>query len=254
MTSEKAAEKKVSNRVLAKTFDWRAVAKLMLTSRALDQIEETELVPQKKVLYQFSARGHELGQILLGSLLNQGKDSAGAYYRNRPLLLSIGLELEDAIAAPMGKCGGFSDGRDIGVVCNLPPVKGCTVLPMSGDVGSQYTPSVGWAQAITYRRDVLGESAYKGAMSVVLGGEGSVATNGFWSALTIATTLKLPLLFHIEDNGYAISVPSDKQTPGANIAKYLGSFKNLYILEGDGTDPYDVSHQGHIQTPPFRLS
>ncbi len=68
-----------------------------------------------------------------------------------------------------------------------------------------------------------------------------MAANGFWSALTMATTLKLPLLFYIEDNGYAISVTSEKQTPGKNIAANLKSFKNLHIIEGDGTDPAEAA-------------
>ncbi len=218
-------------------LDWKRVARLMLISRRIDEIEETRLVPEKKVLYQFSARGHELGQILLGTLLNHRHDAAGAYYRSRPLVLTLGLSLEDAFAAPMARSGGFSDGRDIGVVCNLPTKQGPVVLPMAGDVGSQYTPAAGWAQSIQYRRDVLGESDYQGAMAVALGGEGSVATNGFWSCLTMATTLELPLLFFIEDNGYAISVPAEKQTPGGNIADNLASFQRLRIWQVDGTDP-----------------
>jgi 2-oxoisovalerate dehydrogenase E1 component len=112
---------------------------------------------------------------------------------------------------------------------------------MSGDVGSQYTPCAGWAQAITYRRDVLGDESWRGAIACVLGGEASVATNGFWSALTIATTLELPMLFYIEDNGYGISVPSTLQTPGANIVENLGSFKNLRRSQGDGTDPAETA-------------
>jgi 2-oxoisovalerate dehydrogenase E1 component len=218
-------------------LDWRRVAYLMLASRGLDEIEETRLMPEKKVVYQFSARGHDLAQIILGSLLDGKHDAAGAYYRSRPLLLTLGLSIEDAFAGPLRKSGGFSDGRDIGVVCNLPSTDGPIVLPMSGDVGSQYTPSVGWAQAITYHRDVLGDKSYDGAIAVVLGGEASAATNGFWSALTIATTLKLPILFYIEDNRYGISVPGEFQTPGGNIAANLASFRNLYIKEGDGTDP-----------------
>ncbi len=218
-------------------FDWKRIAYLLLASRGLDDIEETRLMPEKKVVYQFSARGHDMAQIILGTLLDGRHDAAGAYYRSRPLLLTLGLTLEDAFAAPLRKSGGFSDGRDIGVVCNLPSTDSAVVLPMSGDVGSQYTPSVGWAQAITYHRDVLGDKSYERAMAVVLGGEASVATNGFWSALTIATTLQLPILFYIEDNGYGISVPSNFQTPGGNIASNLASFGNLYIREGDGTDP-----------------
>jgi 2-oxoisovalerate dehydrogenase E1 component len=221
----------------APALDWRRIARLVLTSRALDDVEETRLVPEKKVLYQFSARGHEMAQIILGSLLTHPHDGVGAYYRSRPMLLTLGLSVEDALASPMGRSGGFSDGRDIGVVCNLPGRGGPTVLPMAGDVGSQYTPVAGWAQAIAYRRDVLGDHSYEGAIGVVLGGEASVATNGFWSALTIATTLRLPMLFYIEDNGYGISVTSDLQTPGADIATNLSSFRNLLVRSGDGTDP-----------------
>lgn len=227
--------------VPADKLDWKEIARLMLLSRALDDKEENELVPDKKVLYQFSARGHELAQIILGKYLTHPKDSASAYYRSRPLMLSLGLSLEDAIAAPMAKSGGYSDGRDIGVVCNLPGQDGPVVLPMAGDVGSQYTPAIGWAQGIEYHRKTLGVEQYEGAISVILGGDGSVATNGFWSAITMATTLHLPVLFFIEDNGYGISVGSKFQTPGSNIANNLRSFKNLRIFDGDGTNPESAS-------------
>src|SRR5678815_4521714 len=170
-------------------IDWRRVLYLCLASRALDDIEETRLVPEGKVLYQFSARGHEMAQVILGSLVDHPHDAVGAYYRSRPMLLTLGLSLEDAFAAPMGKSGGFSNGRDIGVVCNLPKADGPMVLPMSGDVGSQYTPTAGWAQGLVYHREVLGDRGYDDSIAAVLGGEASVATNGFWSALTIATTL-----------------------------------------------------------------
>ena len=222
-------------------LDWSKVYYHVLTSRRLDDIEETKLVPEKKVLYQFSARGHDVAQAILGQFLTHPCDGVGAYYRSRPLLLTLGLSLEDAFAAPMGRTGSFSDGRDIGVVCNLPARPGPVVLPMAGDVGSQYTPTAGWAQAITYHRDVLGNAEWSGAIGIVLGGEASVATNGFWSSLTIATTLKLPMVFYIEDNGYGISVPSWLQTPGANIAKNLASFGNLLIRDGDGTNPDEAS-------------
>jgi len=218
-------------------IDWRRVLYLTLASRALDDIEETNLVPQGKVLYQFSARGHEIAQIILGSLLTHPRDAVGAYYRSRPMLLTLGLSLEDAFASPMGKSGGFSNGRDIGVVCNLPQARGAIVLPMSGDVGSQYTPAGGWAQGIVYHRNVLNDRSFDGAIGVVLGGEASVATNGFWAALTMATTLSLPLLFYIEDNGYGISVPASFQTPGGDIAANLAAFQNLLLRNGDGTDP-----------------
>jgi 2-oxoisovalerate dehydrogenase E1 component len=224
-------------------FDWRRIACHAMVSRALDDLEEltnrnrTSVPREHLVLYQFSARGHDVAQSILGSMLGHPHDGVGAYYRSRPLLLSLGLSVADAHGSPLGRAGGFSDGRDIGVVCNRPGWHGPTVLPMSGDVGAQFTPAVGWAQAITYRRRVLGESAYDGAMAVALGGDASVATNGFWSALTIATTQKLPILFYIEDNGLGISVPGEMQTPGGDIAANLAAFGNLFVRNGDGCNP-----------------
>jgi 2-oxoisovalerate dehydrogenase E1 component len=228
---------RVSRTATPAPLDWRRVAYHVLVSRAIDDIEETRLIPERQVLYQFSARGHDVAQVILGGLITHPHDGVSAYYRSRPLLLSLGLAIDDAFASPMGRSGGFSNGRDIGVVCNLPNPGGPLVLPMAGDVGSQYTPGAGWAQAITYHRDVLGEGSWDGAIAVVLGGEGSVATNGFWSALTMTTTLRLPVLFYIEDNGYGISVPGDKQTPGGDIARNLAGFTNLLVRSGDGTEP-----------------
>src|SRR5438874_12889252 len=159
--------------------DWRAIAYHTLVSRALDDVEEetnrnrTKVPKEHLVLYQFSARGHDVPQTILGSLLTHRHDAVSAYYRSRPLLLSLGLSIEDALGSPLGRAGGFSDGRDIGVVCNMPNETGPIVLPMSGDVGSQYTPCAGWAQAIRYHETVLGDRAWTGAMAVVLGGEAS---------------------------------------------------------------------------------
>lgn len=224
-------------------FDWRRIAYTALVSRALDDLEETTnknraTVPREHVvLYQFSARGHDVAQVILGSLLDHKHDAASAYYRSRPLLLALGLGIDDALGSPLGRAGGFSDGRDIGVVCNLPNRDGPIVIPMSGDVGSQYTPAAGWAHAIQYHTGTLDDPTWRGAMGVVLGGEASVATNGFWAALTMATTLKLPMLFYIEDNGLGISVRSDFQTPGGDITKNLASFQNLFIRNGSGSDP-----------------
>ena len=222
-------------------FDWKNVAYLVNVSRSLDELEETRLVPEKKVLYQFSARGHDMAQVLLGSQLTHKHDAICGYYRSRPILLSLGVDLVEALGSSLARSGGYSDGRDIGVVFNYPNPNGPSALPMCGGVGAQYTPTAGWAQAIKYRQETLGNQDYHGAIGVVLGGEASVATNGFWSALTIATTQKLPMLFYVEDNGYGISVPSSFQTPGQDIAKNLASFKNLHVLNGDGTEPSEAA-------------
>ncbi len=222
-------------------FDWRQLARLALTSRAMDDMEEESLYPSGHVPYQFSARGHELGQLLLSQLLTRPGDAASVYYRSRPFMLGAGLTVEDAFAAGMGRMGSPSEGRDVGVVFNLPGQEGLTVLPMAGDVGSQFTPAAGWAQALCYRHHELGEEALQGSIALAFGGDGAVATNGFWSALTIATTLSLPLLFVVEDNDYAISVEKRLQTPGGNIAANLASFQNLTIWQGSGTEPAETA-------------
>jgi 2-oxoisovalerate dehydrogenase E1 component len=235
--------------------DWREVARVVLTSREMDRLEEDELVPAKKVLYQFSARGHDMAQVLLGLQLKDG-DGVFGYYRSRPLLLALGVPLADALGSGMGLAGGYSDGRDIGVVFNYPNPGGAHALPMCGGVGAQYTPAAGWAQAIAYKAQVLGEDS-RDAISLVLGGDASCATGGFWSALTIATTQQLPLLIYIEDNGYGISVPSEYQTPGKDIAANLARFSGLTIFNGDGTEPVEaaqlidqaVSHVRTRRTP-----
>lgn len=218
-------------------INWEKVARLALSSRIIDEIEENELVPSGKINYQFSAKGHELAQILLGLGLDQKHDCATVYYRSRPFMLASGFTAEEAFAANMAKTGSPSEGRDVGVVYSMQAREGATVLPSSGDVGTQYTPAAGWAQSITYYSNELQEKDWEGSIAAALGGDGSVATNGFWSGLTIATTLKLPMLFFIEDNGYGISVPSNFQTPGGNISKNLKSFGNLKIFTGSGTEP-----------------
>src|SRR5688572_17391179 len=152
-------------------FDWRRIAYLVHVSRAMDRLEEERLVPERKVLYQFSARGHDMAQVMLGSRLTDRRDGAGGYYRSRPMLLALGVDLADALGSGMGRAGGYSDGRDIGVVFNYPNLNGCPALPMAGGVGAQYTPTAGWAQAIEYHRQVLEDESYAEAMAVVLGGD-----------------------------------------------------------------------------------
>jgi len=217
--------------------EWFEVARTVLASRIIDTIEETELAPSGKVMYQFSARGHELAQVILGQALRHGYDAATVYYRSRPFVISAGMTFEESFSGPLALAGSRNGGRDIGVVHHLPNRRGVTVLPASGDVGAQYTPCVGWAQAISYHTNVRNDETWKGAVAVALGGDGSTATNGFWAALNIATTLKLPMIFFIEDNQYGISVPGTMQTPGGNIAANLASFASLRIVEVDGTNP-----------------
>src|SRR4029078_8255287 len=92
--------------------NWREVARLVLTSREMDRLEEQELVPAQKVPYQFSVRVHDVAQVLLGLQLKDG-DAACGYYRSRPLLLALGVPLADALASGMGLAGGYFQRRDI---------------------------------------------------------------------------------------------------------------------------------------------
>jgi 2-oxoisovalerate dehydrogenase E1 component len=220
---------------------WRAVAETVFASRRIDEIEEQELAPKGLVTYQFSAKGHELFQVLLAEQLTHPHDAATVYYRSRPFVLHAGMTYQEAFSGPLARKGSRNGGRDIGVVHNLVPRRSVTVLPASGDVGAQYTPAAGWAQAIGYHVSVLKDSSWDGAIAVALGGDGSVATNGFWSALVMATTLSLPMIFAIEDNGFGISVRSDLQTPGGNIASNLRAFRNLVIFDVDGADPAEAA-------------
>src|SRR5690606_5892414 len=135
----------------------------------------TQLLPARKVLYQFTARGHDVTQVLLGQSLTGARDGVGVYYRSRPLMLSVGLALDDALASTMMRTGSVSEGRDIGVVFNLPKKDGLCVLPACGGVGTQYTPAVGWAQALQYRSQILREVEANGSIAVAHGGDASAA-------------------------------------------------------------------------------
>src|SRR6202046_2331254 len=152
-------------------LDWRRVLRHVAISRALDDLEESTLLKERKVLYQFSARGHDLTQVLLSTQLTGTQDGVGAYYRSRPLLLGLGLPVEEALASTMMRAGGMSDARDIGVVFHMPRKVGPCVLPVCGGVGAQYTPAVGWAQALRYRAAQLGDQSCRGSIAVAHGGE-----------------------------------------------------------------------------------
>src|SRR4051794_37231568 len=171
---------------------WLHLLERALISRAMDDLEVTkEYKPnpdrphEGKLKFQFSAKGHEIPQLIAAALLNHPHDAATVYYRSRPLMLGVGLSPFEAFASVMHKVEGVSGGRDIGVVFNHRQPGGVTVLPASGDVGAQFTPAVGWAQALRYRVTTLGQQEYDGAVALAHGGDGSTSTNGFWSALNV---------------------------------------------------------------------
>jgi 2-oxoisovalerate dehydrogenase E1 component len=183
MAEQGLAEPRARTEAPDPSFDWRRVAYLVQVSRAMDRLEEERLVPERKVLYQFSARGHDMAQILLGSRLTHRRDATCGYYRSRPLLLSLGVPIEDALASGMGGKAAIRTAATSAWCSTTRTRTARRRLPMSGGVGAQYTPTAGWAQAIEYYRNVLGDRAYDEAIAVVLGGDASCATGGFWASL-----------------------------------------------------------------------
>src|ERR1700723_2991627 len=137
-------------------IDWRRVLRQVAISRALDDLEESTLLKERKVLYQFSARGHDVTQVLLSTQLTGTQDGVGAYYRSRPLLLGLGLPVEEASDSTMILTDGMSDGPNVGVVFTMPRKVGPCVLPVCGGVGGQYTPAVACSQALRLTLESLG--------------------------------------------------------------------------------------------------
>ena len=139
--------------------DWREVARLVLTSREMDRIEEQELVPAKKVLYQFSARAAMTWRRCCSGLQLKDGDAACGYYRSRPLLLALGVPLADALGSAWASPAAIRTGA-ISASCSTTPIPGgAHALPMCGGVGAQYTPAAGWAQAIDYKQQGAGRRA-----------------------------------------------------------------------------------------------
>ena len=147
---------------------WLSVLERAFISRAMDDLEVTkEYRPnpdrphEGKLKFQFSAKGHEIPQLVAAALLNHAHDGATVYYRSRPLMLGVGLSPFEAFASNMHKLEGVSGGRDIGVVFNHHQPGGVTVLPASGDVGAQFTPALGWAQAVRYHAKSMGQRRHR---------------------------------------------------------------------------------------------
>ncbi|MEO8287777.1 MAG: thiamine pyrophosphate-dependent enzyme [Chloroflexota bacterium] len=222
---------------------WLSVLRRALISRAMDDLEVTKEYrpnPDKplegRLKFQFGAKGHEIPQLIAASLLNHPHDGATVYYRSRPLMLGVGLSPFEAFASNMHKVEGVSGGRDIGVVFNHKQPGGVTVLPASGDVGAQFTPAVGWAQAVQYRANSMKQDEHSGAIALAHAGDGATSTNGFWAAINIAAPRKLPYVMLIEDNQYALSVPWRYQTAAASIVENIENFRDLRIQSVEGGD------------------
>ena len=221
----------------------------MFLSRRLDD-REIQLKRQNKIYFQISSAGHEAITAAMGLLLRPGVDWIYPYYRDRALCLLLGVTpLEMLLQAVGAKDDPASGGRQMPSHWGHPKLN---IVSKSSCTGTQFVQAVGAAEATLYyagrpkaltqaRKAPLGKYVRHDADEIVYvsGGDGATSEGEFWESLNVACAKKLPLLYLIEDNGYAISVPVEVQTAGGSISRLTRSFPSLHVAECDGTDPLE---------------
>jgi 2-oxoisovalerate dehydrogenase E1 component len=212
--------------------------RLAWTSRLLDD-REIALQKQSRVFFQISGAGHEALLLGLARELRPGSDWFFPYYRDRALMLGLGVTPEEILLQAVGSAEDpSSGGRQM--PCHWGH-KERNIVTQSSPTGSQCLPAVGCAEAARYisRRTLPGCRAVGDELTYVSLGEGATSEGEFWESLNTACTLALPVLFVVADNGYAISVPSADQSP-APISELVAGFRGLEIQSLDGRDYFEV--------------
>jgi len=223
------------------------IYRLMFLSRRVDD-REILLKRQQKIYFQVSGAGHEALQVGAALALRPGYDWFFPYYRDRALCLALGVTPEEMFLQAVGAATDpASGGRQMPAHWSSRPLH---IVSTSSSTTTQVLHAVGCAEAGRYfsrhpEAVAKAEGDYRAFRDVEFHddevaltclGEGSTSQGEFWEALNTASNRKLPVIFCIEDNGYAISVPVEVNTPGGNISKLVANFPNFHFAEIDGTD------------------
>jgi 2-oxoisovalerate dehydrogenase E1 component len=224
------------------------IYRLMYLSRRIDD-REILLKRQQKTFFQISAAGHEAFQVAAGLALRPGYDWFFPYYRDRALTLTLGVTPTDMFLQAVGAgTDPASGGRQMPTHWSS---RELNIVSTSSSTATQVLHAVGCAEAGQYfsrhpEAAARVEGDYRAFRDVTFHGdevvltcigEGSTSQGEFWEALSSASNRKLPVIFMVEDNGYAISVPVEVNTPGGNISRLVANFPNFHFEEVDGTDP-----------------